>query len=119
MAYGIVTAGYVLARLETMPIVDVRPASYYEESRIPHALSVPMLAVKELGGDVAAEMARRVRELGIRETDDAIVYCMNGGLAREACGLLESQGYAHLHCYEGSWADWVSDPTRPVERSFV
>ena len=56
MAYGIVTADYVLARLETMPIVDVRPAPYYEESRIPYALSVPMLAVKELGGDVAAEM---------------------------------------------------------------
>ncbi len=116
MAYGIVTADYVLAHLETMPIVDVRPESYYEESRIPHALSVPMLTVKELGGDVAAEMARRVRELGIGEEDDVIVYCMNGGLAREACGFLESQGYAHLHCYEGSWVDWISVDSRPVER---
>lgn len=116
MAYEIVTADYVLAHLEDMPIIDVRPLSYYEKWRIPHAQSVSMMEAHELGGDVAARMASRVHALGVQKDDDVIVYCMNGSLARAACDLLESQGYTRLHCYDGSWLDWICDASRPVER---
>ena len=28
----------------------------------------------------------------------------------------QAAGYSSLDCYVGSYADWVSDPTRPIER---
>lgn len=116
MKYQIVDANYVLLHTGEMPIVDVRPQAMYEESRIPTAQSVSMMPIKEEGGDVAAKMAARFAALGIGPDDPVIVYCYNGGLAREACDYLESQGYFQLRCYEGSWVDWIALPTRPIEK---
>ena len=43
MSYEIVDADYVLEHLGKMPILDVRPKDMYLESRIPGALSAPLL----------------------------------------------------------------------------
>ena len=43
MSYEIVDADYVLEHLGKMPILDVRPKDMYLESRIPGALSSPLL----------------------------------------------------------------------------
>ncbi len=115
MAYDVVDATYVLDNLGKMPIIDVRPKFLYDESRIPGAVSVEMITAKQLGGDVAAEMARRAEAVGIGPDDECIVYCQDGILAHEACGYLEQAGYTALHCYEGSFTDWVTDPSRPLE----
>lgn len=116
MTYEIVDAAYVLDNLGKMPIIDVRPKFLYDDSRIPGAVSVEMITAKELGGDVAAEMARRAQAVGVAAEDECIVYCQDGILAHEACGYLEQAGYTGLHCYEGSFTDWVADPARPLER---
>ena len=42
--------------------------------------------------------------------------CVDFFAAQEACKQLASCGYSSLDCYVGSYADWVSDPTRPIER---
>lgn len=115
MAYDIVDADFVLENLGAMPLIDVRPLFMYEESRIPGARSVEMITAQELGGDVAAEMARRAEAVGVMPADECIVYCLDGTLAHEACGYLERAGYENLHCYEGSFTDWVTDPSRPLE----
>ena len=115
MAYDVVDATFVMDNLGSMPIIDVRPQFMYEQSRIPGARSVEMMAAKEAGGDVAAEMARRAEAVGVMPDDECIVYCQDGVLAHEACGYLEQAGYGNLHCYEGSFTDWVTDPTRPLE----
>lgn len=116
MAYDVVDAKFVEENLGKMPLIDVRPRSMYEESRIPGARSVEMIACKELGGDVAAEMARRAEAAGVKPDDECIVYCLDGVLAHEACSYLERAGYANLHCYEGSFTDWIADPERPIEK---
>ena len=59
--------------------------------------------------------AELVAKAGFTPGDEFVVYCYDGGLASEACTLLESRGYTGHACYEGSWVDWISDPTRPVE----
>ena len=115
MAYKIVDADFVLENLDKMPIIDVRPVFMYEESRIPGARSVEMITAKELGGDVAAEMARRAEAVGVGPEDECIVYCLDGTLAMEACEYLSSAGYTGLNCYKGSFTDWITDPSRPLE----
>ena len=115
MAYDVVDATFVLDNLGKMPIIDVRPHSMYEKSRIPGARSVEMMAAKEVGGDIAQEMARRAAAVGVMPDDEAIVYCQNGKLAHEASDYLDAAGYGNLHCYEGSFGDWITDPSRPLE----
>lgn len=115
MSYEIVDAEYVLANLDKLPILDVRPAYMYEESRIPGAESVRLMEAKESEEDTAEYFTRHVQEAGFMPEDVFIVYCYDGGLAREACGILDENGYIGLKCYEGSWVDWISDPSRPVE----
>lgn len=115
MAYKIVDAQFVLDNLGKLPILDVRPVFMYEESRIPGAKSVRLMEAKEADGDTADIFAERVAAEGFAPDDDFIVYCYDGQLANEACTLLESKGYTGQLCYEGSWLDWISDPSRPIE----
>ena len=116
MKYEIVDAAYVLEHLGKMPILDVRPKDMYLESRIPGALSAPLLEAKEAPEDTTEFFLREVLDAGIDPTTDFIVYCYNGGLAREACDLLENAGNTCQKCNEGSWIDWVSDSSRPIEK---
>lgn len=116
MSYKTVDAAFVLDRLGTMPLLDVRPFEMYEESRIPGAASVRLMEAMGADGDTADVFAKRVAEAGFAPGDEFVVYCHMGVLAHEACKLLESKGYTGLFCYEGSWIDWVSDPTRPIEK---
>lgn len=115
MAYKIVDAAYVLDNLGTLPLVDVRPDFMYEESRIPGAISIELIKAKESPRDTAECFVEEFAEAGLGPQDEFIVYCYDGGLAREACDLLESQGYSGQQCYQGSWVDWISDESRPVE----
>ncbi len=114
-AYEIVDAEYVLENLGKMPIVDVRPAFMYEESRIPGAVSVRLMEAKEADEDTAEYFMGKFIEAGLDPASEFIVYCYDGGLAREACDLLESKGYVGQKCYAGSWIDWIADSSRPVE----
>lgn len=116
MSYEIVDAAYVLEHLGKMPILDVRPKDMYLESRIPGALSAPLMEAKDAPEDTTEFFLREVLDAGIDPTKDFIVYCYNGGLAREACDLLENVGNTCQKCYEGSWIDWISDSSRPVEK---
>ena len=116
MAYETVDAQYVQDHLGKMPLIDVRPHEMFVDGRIPGAHNVELMATKAEGGDVAKHMAEKVEALGIKPSDDIIVYCRDGVLTKEASDLLDSQGFNHIHAYIGSWWDWVSDPSRPVEK---
>ena len=116
MAYEVVDATYVLENLDKMPLVDVRPEAMYEESRIPGAISIQLMKAKEADGDTATVFVDEFVSHGLQPSDEFIVYCYNGGLAHEACDLLESKGYTGQKCYEGSWIDWIADDSRPIER---
>lgn len=116
MSYEIVDATYVLDNLGKMPIVDVRPDELYQAGHIPGAVSAGLLKAKEASGNTAEVFVEEMKAVGVAPEDDPIVYCQQGHLAKEACDLLESLGYTGQKCYEGSWGDWISDPTRPIEK---
>lgn len=115
MSYEKVDAQFVLDNLGNLPLLDVRPADMYAASRIPGAVSVGLMEAKDADGDTADVFAERVADAGFAPDDRFVVYCYNGMLANEACTLLAEKGYTNQLCYEGSWLDWVSDPSRPIE----
>lgn len=66
MSYEIVDADYVLEHLGKMPILDVRPKDMYLESRIPGALSAPLLEAKEAPEDTTRVLPARGSRRGDR-----------------------------------------------------
>lgn len=120
MAREIVDADFVLEHLEDLPIVDVRPHYLYEDSHIPGAYHVDLMATMEEADDpddVAVRLAQKLSGDGVGPDDPVILYCMRGLVATEAADLLETQGYNQIKLYRGSFVDWIDDDDRPVEGS--
>ena len=54
--------------------------------------------------------------VGVRPGDDVGVYCGSGVQAAHTALALQVAGVTDdAAVYVGSWSDWVSDRTRPVE----
>jgi len=114
MKYEIVDARYVRTHLADTVIVDVRPFQMYAESRIPGAVSIPYMAWRAQHG-ADERLGDSFKAKGVYENTHVIVYCFSGDLAREVCARLHDEGYYHIHCYEGSWLDWISDSANPTD----
>jgi thiosulfate/3-mercaptopyruvate sulfurtransferase len=57
------------------------------------------------------------RVLGDRSADQAVMYCGSGITACENLLAMEHAGLRGAKLFAGSWSEWESDSTRPVERS--
>lgn len=86
---------------------------------IPNARSFPW---SQLSGEVATfrqaeAMKKALLEAGITPDREIITYC-NGGLGRSTFlfAALTQLGYDRVRVYPGSWIEWASDPSRPIER---
>jgi thiosulfate/3-mercaptopyruvate sulfurtransferase len=53
---------------------------------------------------------------GIQPGQRIITYCGVGISASLGLFALHLAGYRNLALYDASWAEWGSDPARPVER---
>ena len=117
--YAVVTADDVAALPADAILVDTRTADEYAEGHIPGALNASY--PNESGGPCAAEnnasgFDLNWEALGITDLDAHIVlYCRTGHRAANAAEALLDAGYTDVSLYEGSWEDWTSDPSRPVE----
>lgn len=116
MDYEIVDAQYVIDHIGKVPLVDVRPRDMYLEGHIPTAVWAGLMEAKNAVEDTPNAFLKEVLAAGIDPQCESIVYCQNGTLAKEACELLAEMGYTAQKCYEGSWTDWVTDSSRPVEK---
>jgi thiosulfate/3-mercaptopyruvate sulfurtransferase len=54
--------------------------------------------------------------LGSVRGDQVVCYCGSGVTACHNVLALEHAGLPGARLYPGSWSEWVSDPTRPIER---
>lgn len=86
---------------------------------IPNARSFPW---SQLSGESAtfkqAEAMKKVLlDAGITPDKEIVTYC-NGGLGRSTFlfAALQLLGYDKVRVYPGSWIEWASDPSRPIER---
>jgi thiosulfate/3-mercaptopyruvate sulfurtransferase len=55
--------------------------------------------------------------LGQTPVDRVVCYCGSGVTACQNLVALEHLGLHGARLYPGSWSEWSSDPTRPIERS--
>jgi thiosulfate/3-mercaptopyruvate sulfurtransferase len=90
------------------PAIDPRPG------HIPGALNAPWGA--NLTADGRLRPAEELRELYAAAADrGAIAYCGSGVTACLDLLAMEVAGIRDLALYPGSWSQWGSDPSRPVE----
>ena len=105
----------VEAKKAGAPVVDVRPASMYEEGHIPGALSVP-LVVPEDGSMIPDDaILAAVTAAGIAPDDDVVLYCQTGYHAGLAADALAKEGFENIELYSGSMNDWTAKDL-PVEK---
>jgi thiosulfate/3-mercaptopyruvate sulfurtransferase len=110
-------------------LVDARaPERYRGESepidRTPG--HIPSAVNHFFGGNLSADKTFRTPEelraqfelsLGNTPTDHVICYCGSGVTACHNLLALEHAGLRGARLYAGSWSEWSSDPTRPIEKS--
>jgi thiosulfate/3-mercaptopyruvate sulfurtransferase len=88
--------------------------------RIPGAVNHHFLQnLDERGTFRPATSLRRDFEqvLGQTPADRVVCYCGSGVTACQNLVALEHAGLHGARLYPGSWSEWASDPSRPVERS--
>lgn len=90
------------AKRGDVTVVDVRPASEFEERHLPYARSIPL-----------AELSRRLRELP--KGKPVVAYCRGPFclMSADAVTLLRKAGYAAYHWREGP-ADWLAGDTPTI-----
>lgn len=52
----------------------------------------------------------------LQSAEEIIVYCGSGVTACPNFLALREIGFKNVKLYAGSWSDWISDPSRPVEK---
>jgi thiosulfate/3-mercaptopyruvate sulfurtransferase len=106
------------------PVLDARAVERYRgeverldpvKGHIPGALSAPWTDnLDERGRFKSAHELRAYFEaLGVRD-DAAIAHCGSGITSCHTLLALRRAGFGDARLYEGSWSDWIRDPSRPV-----
>ncbi len=112
--------------LEVPVLVDARAAERYRgevepidpvAGRIPGAVNVP--TTTNLRADGTFRSADELRALyaaaGVTGAAEVAAYCGSGVTAIHDILALEIAG-VRAALYPGSWSEWITDPTRPVEK---
>jgi thiosulfate/3-mercaptopyruvate sulfurtransferase len=125
----IVTKDYVMSRLGTATIVDVREADVYRgEKKLPFvaklgrikgAVNLPTSLIYQADGtykDSAELAAIASKVVGTDKDKEIITYCDTGKFCT-AWSLILSDllGYKDVKIYDGSSQEWMADPAAPVE----
>ncbi len=114
MAITIIDACEVLSHLGGERILDVRRPDEFAEGHIPGARNVTVTLHEQDPGHAA--FIAGVEAAFPSKDQPLIVYCRSGVRSAAAARILSHAGYEDLRDYSGSWLDWTSDPSRPVER---
>ncbi len=78
---------------------------YYKENMTDGGEMLPAVTLRERFSSV----------LGGRPPDQTVMYCGSGVSACQNLLALEHAGITGVRLYVGSWSEWSSDPTRPVQ----
>ena len=125
------TASDVLARLQSpndQTVIDARAGARYRgevepldpvAGHIPGALNRPF--AENIGADGRFKPAATLRAefdalLAGRNPATVVHQCGSGVSAVPNLLAMEIAGLGHTALFAGSWSEWCSDPTRPVEK---
>lgn len=100
----------VLALTKAVPptalLLDVRGADECSQGMIPTAVNVPLDQLPTAIKKSADEFSSAYGFKKPAPPDRIVVYCMRGGRAEKAAGILAENGYSNVDLYPGSWMDW-------------
>lgn len=114
----LVEADWVLAHLDdpTVVFVDARDVEAYAKGHLPGALCQPSrentLDTEQFKS--VDELKARFESAGITPDKTVISYCQLGVLGAQNYFVLRLLDYPDVRLYDGSFADWTSDASRPV-----
>jgi len=103
----------------SVTVLDVRPADEYAAGHIPGALNRPF--AENIGADGRFKPAALLRAefdelLAGRNPATVVHQCGSGVSAIPNLLAMEVAGLGKTSLFAGSWSEWCSDPTRPVEK---
>ena len=104
----------------SVTFVDARSADSYASGHIPGAVSAPWRGNIDWETErflPTTDLIRRYRELGVRAGNTIVTYCQLGVVGAHDYLALKLLGYPDVRLYDGSYAEWTQDPSRPVEAS--
>jgi thiosulfate/3-mercaptopyruvate sulfurtransferase len=83
---------------------------------IPGARNLPALQLLNADGTFlsAAQLGDRFAAVGVTAGEPVAVYCGSGVVATQEIFAMALAGI-DAALYSGSWSEWITDPTRPVE----
>ncbi|MGB3501424.1 MAG: sulfurtransferase [Mesorhizobium sp.] len=123
------TADVEAALKDGTKLLDGRPVEQYEgkskspivraEGTLPGAVNIPhsQLYLKDEAAFVSADKVKELSQaVGIGPDEANIVFCNTGHWASIAWfAISEIAGNKNARMYDGSMAEWASDPARPIE----
>jgi thiosulfate/3-mercaptopyruvate sulfurtransferase len=101
-------------------VIDVRAQQRYRgelepidpvAGHIPGAVNVPLAENLDEAGRFRSPEELRERYGGLR---GVIAHCGSGLTACQSVLAMRLAGIEHVRLYEGSWSDWIHDPSRPI-----
>lgn len=122
---GVLEAGEVLEFAATHTLLDARAPERYDgrdepvdavAGHIPGAVNAPATQNLETDGTFLprAQLQNRFHNLGVCSSTPVGVYCGSGVTAANQVLALETAGFT-ASLYPGSWSEWISDASRPIE----
>lgn len=111
-----VDAAWVLDRLQEpgVTLIDARSAAEYGAGHIPGARNIDWQQ-NVAGGQLLPRAELLALYADIPRDGIVVAYCQTGSRASMAYFVLRHLGFPDVRLYDGSMADWTSDPARPLE----
>jgi thiosulfate/3-mercaptopyruvate sulfurtransferase len=97
-------------------IIDSRDADSYRQGHIPGSISIPINLTHSAATVTTVEpLVAALAAAGVTPDTKIITTCGTGNVASNQLALLRDLGFKNIVLYDGSWQEWGSDPSRPVE----